>query len=204
MKIKPVINSIAMLVILMLILPSGIARAEIINSKTYQYFAIHGKTSDDIDRELFNRGPSVGKKGRHPGATKIKFGGEIAYQEGNGRCSVADAKVTISTKLILPKWTNRKHADRRMALVWDTLAADIKRHEERHAEIARTHARKLEKALLAIPAMRDCKALTARAQVITDEKIQAHDKDQARFDRIEAVNFSRRLTRLLRYNAGRQ
>ena len=28
-----------------------------------------------------------------------------------------------------------------MALIWDTLASDIKRHEERHAEIARTHAR---------------------------------------------------------------
>ena len=31
-----------------------------------------------------------------------------------------------------------------MALLWDTLAADIKRHEERHAEIARNHARKPE------------------------------------------------------------
>lgn len=175
------------------------APAETIVHKTISYFSIGGKTATDLDRELQRRGPLLSSTGaRHPGATRIRFGGDVTYVQAGGRCKVGNARVTVTTKIFLPKWKFRASASRNLAMLWDTLAADIRRHEERHAEIARTHAREMERALLALPSARDCATLQERVSRISTEKVESHDRDQARFDRIEAANFENRMIRLLK------
>lgn len=173
---------------------------ETIIRKSTTYFSIGGRTASDLDREMSRLGPLSKTTGRrHPGATQIRFNGSATFVAKSGHCSIGGAKVLLSTKLMLPRWSNRRKATKEMALLWDTLASDIKRHEERHAEIARTHARELEKTILALPSTRDCPTLKARVNRVSEEALIAHDKDQLRFDRIEAVNFENRMIRLLRY-----
>jgi predicted secreted Zn-dependent protease len=176
------------------------AASETIIRKSITYFSIGGRTASDLDREMSRRGPLSQTSGRrHPGATQIKFNGSATFIGNDGRCHIGGAKVSLSTKLVLPRWSNRRKATKEMALLWDTLASDIKRHEERHAEIARTHARQLETTILALPTTRDCATLKARVNRVSQEALIAHDKDQQRFDRIEAANFENRMIRLLRY-----
>lgn len=172
--------------------------AETIVHKRTTYFSIGGSTAEELDRELSRRGPLTQTTGsRHPGATRIKFDGELTYVEKDGRCRIGKAKVVVDTHLILPRWKNRKKANRELGMIWDALSSDIKRHEERHAEIARQHARKLEKALKALSATSNCERLQERVQTLSDRAIEAHDADQIRFDRIESINFERRLIRIL-------
>lgn len=176
------------------------AASETIIRKSITYFSIGGRTASDLDREMSRRGPVSQTTGRrHPGATQIKFNGSATFIGKDGHCHIGGAKVSLSTKLVLPRWSNRRKATKEMALLWDTLASDIKRHEERHAEIARTHARQLEKTILALPTTRDCATLKARVNRVSQQALIAHDKDQQRFDRIEAANFENRMIRLLRY-----
>lgn len=181
------------------ILPATVPAETVIN-KTITYFSVGGRTAEELDKALSSHGPMMNSTGtRHPGATKIKFGGTVTYVKRGERCAVGSAKVTLSTKLILPRWKNRKKANKDLALVWDTLSRDIKRHEERHAEIARNHARKLEKDFLALKPEADCERMQARVARLSETAIEKHDRDQARFDRTEAVNFDRRMIRLLQY-----
>lgn len=176
------------------------ASAETIISKSTSYFPIGGHTAADLDKALSSQGPMMKSTGtRHPGATRIKFGGSVTYVKHGDLCAVGSAKVTLSTKLILPRWKNRKRASPDLALVWDTLSSDIKRHEERHAEIARKHAKALEKSFLALKPEADCERMQATVTRVSQDAIVAHDKDQARFDRAEGVNFDRRMLRLLQY-----
>ncbi|MEH3111314.1 MULTISPECIES: DUF922 domain-containing Zn-dependent protease [Rhizobium/Agrobacterium group] len=175
------------------------AAAEAISTKTYSYFTIGGKTAEDLDRELSQRGPVTKSTGfRHPGATEIKFGGELTYVEKNGRCGVGTVKVTLHTKILLPRWSNRRRTNADLALIWDTLAADIKRHEERHAEIARGYARDLDQKLRALRPQADCETMQKMVAEVSQEVMDAHDKDQVRFDKIESKNFDARMTRLLK------
>lgn len=179
------------------------APAETIIHKSVTYFSIGGRTASDLDREMMRRGPFSRTTGRrHPGATQIRFNGSATFVRKKSRCVIGGAKVSLSTKLMLPRWTNRRRADRQMGLIWDTLAADIKRHEERHAEIARIHARELERTILALPSARDCSSLKERVNRVSQEAMIVHDKDQIRFDRIESVNFESRMIRLLKYRIG--
>lgn len=195
-------RSLVLPALLFLLMSSGPSQADPAITKTYSYFTIAGRTAEDLDSELARRGPTTEAAGfRHPGATEIKFGGDITYHESEGSCAVGDVNVTLKTKIILPRWKNRRHADPGLALIWDTLSADIKRHEERHAEIARQHARDLEKALRSLAPARNCAILERQVGTISRRIIDEHDRDQLRFDMVEAKNFEERMMRLLRYRS---
>ncbi|MDM9621604.1 peptidase [Rhizobium sp. AC44/96] len=174
------------------------AVAAVVATKSYSYFDIKGKTADELDQQLSTRGPTAsGSSARHPGATKIRFGGEATYIQDGGRCRVSHAKVTVHTQIILPRWSNRNGASKQLSMIWDTLSSDIKRHEERHAEIAREQAKKMEKRILALPPQRTCEAMQELVTVTSTRGIEEHDRLQARFDQVEAVNFQNRILRLL-------
>ncbi|CDM57922.1 hypothetical protein LPU83_2265 [Rhizobium favelukesii] len=174
------------------------AAATVIATRSYSYFAIKGKTADQLDQQLSTNGPTAsGSSARHPGATKIRFGGDATYVQAGGRCRVASAKVTVHTQIILPRWTNRKGASKQLSMIWDALSSDIKRHEERHAEIARNQARAMERQILALPPQPGCERMQELVTDVSTRGIEEHDRLQARFDRIEAVNFQSRMMRLL-------
>ena len=169
-------------------------------SKTYSYFTIGGTTLADIEHELATRGPKVNSTGRrHPGATQMEFTSKLGYTEKGGRCRITTAKVNVKAKVILPRWGRRSRADADTRLIWDTLSADIKRHEESHVIIAKNHARDLEDALKALGRFKSCAAAAERAKTLTAKILSEHDTAQDRFDYIEGVNFERRLLRLLEY-----
>jgi len=172
--------------------------------KTYSYFTVRGRTLDDIQNELSRHGPMVNTTGlRHPGATRMTFTTRIGYADEGKSCRIASAVVTTKVHVILPRWHPRGRTDKDVRIFWDTLAADIKRHEERHVEIAKQYGSELEKALLAIDRQDTCQLAAAKAKEVTARVLSDHDRAQAEFDRVEGMNFESRILRLLRYRIER-
>ncbi len=173
-------------------------------SRSYSYFSIGGSTIDEIDKELSRRGPQINGAGRrHPGATRMQFSTKLSFASTDRWCQIEDASVTLKADIILPRWRQRRRADDDTRLIWDTLSADIKRHEEFHVQIAKRHARELEQALKGIGRMRDCDRVRQQAARVNQRILEKHDRAQARFDRIESKNFEDRLLRLLTYRLER-
>lgn len=174
-------------------------------ARTYSYFTIGGTTLEEIEKELKRRGPQVKSTGaRHPGATRMEFNTRVGYgQQADGRCGVVEARVSVKAEMILPRWNRRGRADGDTRLVWDTLAADIKRHEESHVVIARNHAREMEEAFRKIRNQRDCAVAQEKVKETSARILAKHDAEQERFDRIEGINFESRLLRLIRYRIER-
>jgi predicted secreted Zn-dependent protease len=172
--------------------------------KTYSYYSIGGSTLDDIENQLSKRGPAVKSTGmRHPGATQMAFTTRIGYAEKSNSCRIVTAAVTVKVKVILPEWRRPRKAGADVRLFWDTLSSDIKRHEERHVEIAKNHASELEQALRSTYPQKTCQAAKANAAAITASILAKHDRAQMQFDRVEGVNFESRILRLLRYRIER-
>ena len=193
---------LALPVILIALLAGPASSASIV--KSYNYFSIGGNTLDEIQQELDRRGPKLNSTGRrHPGATLMEFKTRLSYGENRGRCRVVEAIVEVNAKVILPRWRSRRRSDGETQLIWDTLSSDIKRHEESHVIIAKNHARELEKALLALRPQRDCGSTASKAKETTQRILSKHDAAQAKFDRIEGINFERRILRLLEYRMER-
>ncbi|RRI03530.1 DUF922 domain-containing protein [Mesorhizobium tamadayense] len=172
--------------------------------KTYSYFSVGGRTLGDIENQLTKNGPEVKSTGsRHPGATQMAFTTRASYAQTANSCRIANAQVTVKVKVILPEWRRSRKAGPDVRLFWDTLSADIKRHEERHVEIAKNHARELEDALKATYPQKTCEAAKAKAAEISAAVLAKHDRAQVQFDRVESVNFESRIIRLLRYRMQR-
>jgi predicted secreted Zn-dependent protease len=133
----------------------------------------------------------------------MAFTTRIGYAQEGSSCRIASAATTVKVEVILPKWRPRRKAEPDVRLFWDTLFADIKRHEEQHVDIAKAHARELETKLKATGRQKSCAAAQAKAKAITDATLADHDKAQARFDRVETINFESRILRLLRYRMER-
>lgn len=172
--------------------------------RSYQYFPVHGRTLEAIETQLEKRGPELKSTGqRHPGATRMEFTTKLTYAQQSNRCRVANARVSVKATVILPRWRDRKRSAVPVRLIWDTLSSDIKRHEESHISIAKNHAHELEDALMAIYPTRSCETLAARVKSTTARILAEHDSAQARFDRVENINFDDRIMRLLRYRLQR-
>lgn len=183
---------------LMAVLAQPAAGADI--SRSFSYFSIGGRTLGEIEAQLRARGPQVQATGqRHPGATRMEFNTRISYADSGTRCRVAGVKVSVRARVFLPRWRNRRTAEPATALIWDTLSKDIKRHEESHLGIAKRHARRIEEEVAALGSSASCARLQERADEATARILQAHDRAQSDFDRVESVNFERRMMRLLNY-----
>ena len=123
----------------------------------------------------------------------------MEFTEKSSSCAVTKADVQLKARIILPRWRQRKRAKRDLAIIWDTLSADIKRHEESHVIIAKNHARELETRLRKIRSRKGCEDAEAKTKKITQEILDKHDREQQRFDRIEGISFEKRMLRLLKY-----
>ena len=140
---------------------------------------------------------------RHPGATQMEFNSRVGYAQKENSCQIVAATVSVKAKVILPRWRRSSKADGDVRLIWSTLESDIKRHEESHVVIAKNHARDLEQALLKVGRQKTCAIASEKAKALSEKILAKHDREQQRFDRVEGINFERRLIRLLQYRMQR-
>ena len=173
--------------------------------RSFEYFTLNGRTAADLDRELYRRGPVLQKTGqRHPGMTKMRFESKIKYGSDGKTCRLVDASIIVHARVYLPRWKQRRTAPADLAIIWDTLSADIKRHEESHISIARTAAGNMERQIKALPWRSDCAVLRNDISTLTTRLMKEHDLAQVQFDKVEALNFEDRFGRLLSYRLIRE
>lgn len=167
--------------------------------KTVRYYTLSGTTPAQLDKALTREGPYLKSTGsHHPGATTISFDPRLKLVQDGKYCKVASVSVDVHAKISLPVWKQRATTKSiEMALVWDTLSRDIKRHEESHIVIARAHATKIERAIKSLPYQTDCNVLKKNIEKTTFGILADHDNAQKEFDRAEAVNFEQRFFNLL-------
>ncbi|GAB1581555.1 DUF922 domain-containing Zn-dependent protease [Phyllobacterium phragmitis] len=173
--------------------------------RSYSYYTVSGKSAADLDKALSSGGHFVKSTGqRHPGAAQIRFDAKARYGSNGKACRVTGVYVNVYAKVFLPRWKQRRTASPELAMVWDTLSQDIKRHEESHIVIARSHASEIERQVKALPSRPDCSLLRQDIDKITERVMKEHDAAQKRFDRVETLNFEKRFERLLTYRLERE
>lgn len=193
-----ILGSIAASCFAMLAFSSNVEASTIY--KNINYYTISGTTPTQLDKALTRKGPYVKNTGmHHPGATTISFKPQLKLIKQGDYCKVATVQVDVYAKMSLPRWKQRATTKSvEMALIWDTLSRDIKRHEESHIVIARAHASKIEQAVRQLPVQRDCDTLRKNIEQTSAEILQSHEDAQKHFDKVEAINFEQRFTNLLK------
>ena len=164
--------------------------------QTTTYFAVHGSTLEELDSDLDRSGPLVVDTGmRHPGATEVKFDGNVTYKRVRAGCKVAKPNLTLSLKVMLPKWDAPRTASARTRIVWQVLERDIRQHELTHVAIAKRWLARTELALRNLSPRPDCEAMRAVVEETTRRYLAGHEAAQQNFDRLEAQRVDLRLHR---------
>ncbi|MEC5290831.1 DUF922 domain-containing protein [Aurantimonas sp. C2-6-R+9] len=179
---------------------AGVAHAGSVDQET-SYFAVRGSTLAELDEDLNRQGPYVAETGlRHPGATEVKFDGKVTYKKVTKGCAVDRADLGLTLHITLPKWTPPKRVSARTVLVWRTLEADIKRHENQHATIAKTWLKRMEMAVRNLRTERTCADMEMHVNTVTQRYLAGHEQAQIEFDTIEGREVNFRLRRALNRN----
>ncbi|MBO0662998.1 DUF922 domain-containing protein [Jiella sp. MQZ9-1] len=189
-------KSIRLAAALLIMLPVCTNAATI--RETTSYFIIRGKTLNELDRSLNSHSPYVAATGaRHPGVTEVTFGGKITYKQTPQGCAVDQAHMSLTLKITLPKWIPPRGVDARTKLIWDTLAADIKRHEDGHAAIAKNHVKRMESAIRNLSPEQTCPEMEAKVNTVAARYLASHERAQLEFDTVEGREVNFRLHRAL-------
>lgn len=186
---------IAVGTVLLATVPASAARI----LETKEYFPVYGDTLSEIDQSLSRSGPQVtGSNLRHPGATSVQFHGQLGYQKTDRGCSVGKTDIQLKLKTTLPRWYRPRRVDQRTSIVWQTLADDIARHEEKHSDIAISYLKRMEMALKNLRPEATCQQMEAKANAVMNRYLGEHERAQQEFDVMEGREIDRRLYRSLK------
>jgi Predicted secreted Zn-dependent protease len=145
---------------------------------TYRAYAVAGDSGEAILRSVRASAP---RDGRAYGLTQITFHPVYALADAKARCAVERATVGVELVLLLPQWREGAPPAPRVRGVWNRFEGTVRAHEHTHATIAKAHARRLERTLLALRAP-DCGGLRRRIDEEIARAKRTHLAAQAAFD----------------------
>jgi predicted secreted Zn-dependent protease len=165
---------------------SGPAYAEVRSNVTYKGYPVYGQTAQEIWRDIGRKGPHQPERGLYAQAeAEIRFGWNVAFTSGQNACRVKSAVVKVDVNILLPDWADKARGSQALRQAWNEYITQVRRHEERHRDIALAAAKDIDKAILAAPAHRNCRSLEHYIKAQTDQILARERAQQAHFDRTD-------------------
>ncbi len=179
-------------------LPSLSAPRGLTIKETTRHYSISGRTPSEFAASMNRSGPFSFAHRRRAWATATR---ELSYQlvrqNRNGRCSVRNARVTMTIKYVLPKLRKARSDSSRSRKIWQRMSALLVKHERRHGSLYKQFARKAHRELNRLKPQRTCRALELEASR-TIQRLSAEDERRNQeFDRRDQRNY-RSMERLVR------
>jgi len=117
------------------------------------------------------------------GLTSTSLSYRFAYRERAGLCETTDARVELDVTITLPEWQAPPSAPFELRRDWQRFAQALRRHEERHRDLAIEHAHTLRRAVEGLRAP-TCDAVAALAADRAERAQAAAEAAHASYDRV--------------------
>lgn len=146
------------------------------------YYDLVGTTGRDIRNELKLKGP-VNKHGERSDAlTRWDVSYHYTLRESERACRVESFAAELKVDILLPRWTPTEKTPSRLIEDWTAYSTALKRHEDRHYQLAVEAAHELERRLATLTGTRGCDALARSLDRGADQVLAEYDFKQAQFD----------------------
>lgn len=150
-----------------------------------RYYTVHGTDGRHLLEQLNRRGPKQGFWTRSIAQTRYTTAWSAEWAYSQGYCRVQKAPVTLSLTMEFPRLA--ADAPRDLERRWDRFIAEVKKHENHHARLARQMVAEMEKAALAtrIRGDRNCRRMESVLKQKVHAIMQAYERTQNAFDEEE-------------------
>ncbi len=149
------------------------------------YYTIDGKDIDELHQQIQVHGPKVTGVGNALAAADITMVPSIKYELRDGLCHISSAKVHVNARVTLPRHSNKKVLERKLARTWNNLAEYAKVHEAVHLEIADRHALEMERTIASLQPRSNCATMRETVSKVFEVLYRRHHIEQLRFDQTE-------------------
>lgn len=143
-------------------------------------YRVTGHSVESLLASLRDGGPRV-DGGIFFGLTATSLSYRFAYRERAGLCETTDARVDLDVTITLPEWQATPSAPYELRRDWQRFVQALRRHEDRHRDLAVEHAHAVRRAVdgLRAPTCDAVAALAAQraeqAQAVAEVAHRAYD-----------------------------
>ena len=167
MKILPVVLCIGILVL------SGYA----VSQETKKY-NVSGANADELIASMEANGPGGGAWGSY----ENKWGASGPIEVTNGKYRFTSVNVTYSYSITMPNWPGYRNASTCRKKNWDAMYLNLKKHEDKHIEMAKNVSSEIKSAAMNI-IPQDTKAeLEAKLSSVVKKRVAENQALQDKFD----------------------
>jgi predicted secreted Zn-dependent protease len=159
--------------------PNG-DRVQLETSVTTEYYTVHGLTTKDIFTEIDNNGltDSAGRKAIGLTTTHWSYSWS---RSGSSECSITSMSIDLNLVVSLPRHEKVNDLPETIRAKWQSFAAGVAAHEQRHVDIALSGARRLRDDMASISGRSSCSALEEEVKDAWSRGQEKITEDQNRF-----------------------
>jgi predicted secreted Zn-dependent protease len=153
------------------------------NDFDVQYYTVNGGTVQELRKELNTKGP-IGQSGVvSEGNTRTRIEWRFDFEKTGGTCTVKEAFVDVTIKMILPQWQRPAGVDQELVSHWNRYIAALRLHEDGHRYRAEATAREVRRVLAVKSSGPDCTELRNQMNSKARPLVQELERKQADYDR---------------------
>jgi predicted secreted Zn-dependent protease len=161
-----------------LLLIPPLAQAEVKEARRYTYYDVQ-LGSGPMHPQLRAASPPRKDGARYVGYTTWHMDWHWRWQTRGGNCAMTSVNINVDLEVNLPRIHG---ASARQAAAFEPYINALRGHELGHVDIVLEEARALEREILALPPMRDCEALQARARELGQARLARARQRNADYD----------------------
>jgi len=160
------------LILLGLLADTALARAEVTETVNYVTYPVRHETGTSLARAINAATPVIDGNKKYHGHTRWDIQWRYTYDKTSDlrTCKVKAISVTLKATITLPELSSK---DDKVIAQFNHYLPALKKHELGHLQIAQETAKKIDKTLLAHPALPSCEllktALNANGMALTEE-----------------------------------
>ncbi len=189
----------SVLLIAVLLLTPGLARAAVTVTERIDTYTVTGATIGEVVRSMLRNGPfvyAIGRKGL--GKADFRHRLRVSTERENGRCRVSQVALNLRIRLTVPRLSSRAGLNRSHRARWQAIERMIVSHEKRHAAFYRQFARELVRDVKRLAPQANCAALHREKRRVEEAALKRDRRRNRAFDRRSYGGFNKRLKRLSR------
>jgi predicted secreted Zn-dependent protease len=153
------------------------------------WFPIRGDTARQMRDSMGETAPwSEKRQSRVWGQCRWWFGWEFKYLPGDkGGCRVAEATITLNSRMKLPKWVDANQAPAELRVRWETFERRLRQHEDGHKNNGVKAANDLARRIKALGEYPDCAILNGEIRKLGDRVWSEYALLDDAFDRVDLL-----------------
>ena len=145
-------------------------------------YDIAGSSADELRAAMQRLGPKDPVSGTpYAGFTRWRFAWSYDYARA-AACAITDVRVVARVQITLPRWRGTHRADSSVAAEWTRFVVALRRHENGHAAIVRSAARRMARRLGLLRTFRSCARLERAADAAGARILEEARAAEAAYD----------------------